>query len=393
MRDLQELLDAVDFVVGAAEGVVAAESVEGAAGAVRHLRGRRGYLGTTLVVALGGGTGSGKSSLLNAIVGEPIAPVGRLRPTTDRPLAWVPAAAEGALDRLLTDLDIHDRHLHDRDPGVALIDLPDMDSVAVSHRRLVERMTAEVDALLWVLDPEKYGDRTLHDGFLGPLAAHADQTVFVLNKVDRVPAEARGALLADVEEALVADGYSSPGVFPVAAAPADGGPQGVEALAQFLETELDHKQAVHAKLVADLAAVVKGLALEAGVWRGAAVGLDRWPAARHAAVSALDPGAGLPDDDAVCRLEDMVAVFAVTEPRLGPSLRQLLGHEAVEQAVASARDAFGAAGPEAAAAVLDARIAAPVIELAEPRARFGAIAAHAHIGARQLAARDGVLTW
>ena len=192
MRDLQELFDAVDLVIGAAAGVAPEESVTAAAQAMRHLRGRRGYHGATLVVALGGGTGSGKSSLLNAIAGERIATVGRIRPTTERPLAWVPASAGDALDRLLDDLGIEDRHLHDRDPGVAMIDLPDMDSIALSHRELVERMTGEVDALLWVLDPDKYHDHILHEDFLAPLAAHAEQTVFVLNKIDRIEPAARG---------------------------------------------------------------------------------------------------------------------------------------------------------------------------------------------------------
>jgi energy-coupling factor transporter ATP-binding protein EcfA2 len=394
MRDLQELFDAVDLVVGAAVGVAPEASVEAAARAMRHLRGRRGYHGATLVVALGGGTGSGKSSLLNAIAGEPIATVGRIRPTTDRPMAWVPSSAGDALDRLLDDLGIDDRHVHDRDPGVAMIDLPDMDSIAVSHRHLVERMTGEVDALLWVLDPDKYHDHTLHEDFLAPLAAHAEQDVFVLNKIDRIDAAARGTVLADVEDVLVADGYADPGVFPVAVDPGDGPPVGVEALVQFLETELDHKRAAHGKLVADVAAVVRTLAVESDVWEGAAAGLDElWAPTRDALVVALDPEAGIPDEDARCRLEDLVATFASRQPAVGPALRSRLGHDRVEETVTAAREARSASGEPAAAAVLDAAIAAPVAELVEPRARLAALAAFAHVGARQLADRDGVMSW
>ena len=43
--------------------------------------------------------------------------------------------------------------------------------------------------------------------------------------------------------------------------------------------------------------------------------------------------------------------------------------------------------------MLDTLVAEPIVEMNQPRARFAAIAAYAHIGARQLAARDGVLTW
>ncbi len=394
VRDLQELFDAADLVIGAAAGAVPEASVVSAAQAMRHLRGRRGYHGSTLVVALGGGTGSGKSSLLNAVVGEPIATVGRIRPTTERPLAWVPASAGSALDRLLDDLGIEDRHRHDRDPGVALIDLPDMDSIAFAHRELVADMMGKVDALLWVLDPDKYHDGALHDGFLTPMAAHAEQTVFVLNKIDRVDPGVRGAVLADVEASLIADGYPDPGVFPVAASPTEGLAVGVDALVQFLETELDHKRTAHGKLIADVAALVRSLAVEAHVWEGAEVGVaERWPVARDAALAALDPVSDLPDEDAVCRIEDLVAVFAVAQPELGPRIRSRLGHEVVDQAVAAARDALIAVGPEAAAGVLDTLVAEPIVEMNQPRARFAAIAAYAHIGARQLAARDGVLTW
>ena len=394
MRDLQELFDAVDLTIGAAVGVVPEPAVIAAAEAMRHLRGRRGYHGSTLVVALGGGTGSGKSSLLNAIAGEDIAASGRIRPTTDRPLAWIPASAGDAIDRLLDDLDIDDRHRHDRDPGVALLDLPDMDSVALAHKETVERMMTKVDALLWVLDPEKYHDETLHRGFLAPLAAHAEQTVFVLNKIDRIDPGDRAAVVADVEDTLIGDGYPDPGVFPIAASPDDGLPVGIEDLVQFLETELDHKRAAHGKLLADIAGVVKSLAFEADVWEGADIGLaERWPIARDAALAALDPRSALPDEDAACRIEDLVAAFATETTALGPQLRARLSHDVAEQVMADARLAMSGPDPTSATALLDRRIAGPIAEVAAPRARFAAIAAYAHIGARQLAARDEVMTW
>lgn len=391
MRDLQELFDAVDLTIGSAVGVVAESEVVAAAEAMRHLRGRRGYHGATLVVALGGGTGSGKSSLLNAIAGEDIAATGRIRPTTDRPLAWIPTAAGDAIDRLLDDLDIDQRHRHDRDPGVALLDLPDMDSIASAHREMVERMMGKVDALLWVLDPDKYHDDTLHRGFLAPMAAHAEQTVFVLNKIDRIDGAARPTVVSAVEAALIDDGYPDPGVFPVAAAPGDGLPVGIGDLVQFLETELDHKRAAHGKLLADIAAVVKTLAIEADVWEGADIGLTRrWPPARQAVLAAVDPTSRLPDEEASCRIEDLVAAFAAEAASLGPQLRARLDHHVTEQVVADARAAIDGSDPEAAGAVLDERIAGPIVELAGPRARFAAIATYAHIGARQLAARDQV---
>ena len=66
-----------------------------------RVRERRGFLGDTLVVALAGGTGSGKSSLLNAIAGRRIAEAGVLRPTTEQALAWIPTDPEPGLVELL----------------------------------------------------------------------------------------------------------------------------------------------------------------------------------------------------------------------------------------------------------------------------------------------------
>ena len=42
--------------------------------------------------------------------------------------------------------------------GLVLVDLPDHDSAAVQHREQVDRILALVDAVIWVVDPEKYAD-------------------------------------------------------------------------------------------------------------------------------------------------------------------------------------------------------------------------------------------
>ena len=50
--------------------------------------------------------------------------------------------------------------------NVAVLDLPDMDSVERTHRERVEELLPRVDAVAWVTDPEKYHDAVLHDDFL-----------------------------------------------------------------------------------------------------------------------------------------------------------------------------------------------------------------------------------
>ncbi len=66
---------------------------------------RGGITGDHTVVALAGATGSGKSSLFNALVGADVATIGARRPTTSLPTAavWGDADASELLDWLGVD--------------------------------------------------------------------------------------------------------------------------------------------------------------------------------------------------------------------------------------------------------------------------------------------------
>src|SRR3954463_12609777 len=62
---------------------------------------RVGFPGDAYVLALVGGTGVGKSSLLNALAGGLVSTASARRPTTAEPVAWVPADEAAALRPLL----------------------------------------------------------------------------------------------------------------------------------------------------------------------------------------------------------------------------------------------------------------------------------------------------
>lgn len=178
--------------------------------AVKH----RMELGMDLtVVALVGGTGSGKSTTFNAISGLEFADSGELRPTTERAAActWGDDAAP-MLDFLGVDADRRIRKgsiLTDEEPefeGLVLLDLPDHDSVAVSHSVQVTQLMPLVDLLIWVLDPQKYADQALHGGYLQGLERRSDAMLVVLNQIDTVPFDQRDRIVEDVKEVLKADG-------------------------------------------------------------------------------------------------------------------------------------------------------------------------------------------
>ena len=139
MSDAMTIVESLDLVVSLAAGHVHPEDLDGAREVANTARARAGHLGTTMVLALVGGTGSGKSSLLNALAGEEVASTSPVRPHTTEPMAWIPSRPAPSLSLLLDRLGIDRRMTHSRFEELAVLDMTDIDSIAASHRDLVER--------------------------------------------------------------------------------------------------------------------------------------------------------------------------------------------------------------------------------------------------------------
>ena len=219
------------------------------------------------MVALAGATGSGKSSLLNALADARIAEPGVRRPTTGHPVAViVPAArpttaAEHGADDLLDWLDVRDRHvagsrvLQESATGLVLLDLPDHDSVVTEHRTIAERLYERVDLLVWVVDPQKYADAALHARYLRGLRDHAGVVVLVLNQADRLdPAEQR-AMVADLQRLAAEDGL---GASPVLAVSASTG-AGVTELRDLLARAAQRRLAATERVTGDVRQAARAL--------------------------------------------------------------------------------------------------------------------------------------
>ena len=217
------------------------------------------------VVALAGSTGSGKSSLFNALAGLNLSPVGVRRPTTGVAHACVWGTPEGAT-KLLDWIGVLPRHRFARESaldaddeaalrGLVLLDLPDFDSVERSHRMEVDRLLGLVDLVVWVVDPQKYADKVVHRSYLREFHRHRDVTVVVLNQADRLtPAEVI-RLLTDLRQLLESDGLG--GVPAIATSAVD--PAGLAELRALLEHAVVDRQAALRRLSGDVDIVAGNL--------------------------------------------------------------------------------------------------------------------------------------
>ncbi|GGZ78466.1 YfjP family GTPase [Streptomyces echinoruber] len=244
---LRSRLDALRELVGLSRARLDGRTLAEAGRVLDEAAARRRLSGQHTVVALAGATGSGKSQLFNALAGVAISETGVRRPTTAAPIvcSWSDGAAT-LIDRLGIPGRLRRRPVHngEGDPrlrGLVLVDLPDHDSVAVEHREQVDRILALVDAVVWVVDPEKYADALLHERYLRPMASHAEVMFVVLNQVDRLPGEAAEQVLDDLRRLLDEDGialgeYGEPGatVLALSALTGDGVGDLREALAEFV---------------------------------------------------------------------------------------------------------------------------------------------------------------
>lgn len=250
---VRSLGNAVELANGRLDDQVLAE----ASRVVKHVDRRLAFAGDDTVIALAGATGSGKSSLFNAISGTRLAEPGLKRPTTHQAMAayWGPELPGELLDWL----EVPRRHLVRGDDaamnGLILMDLPDHDSTVASNRSEVDRLVQLVDMLIWVVDPQKYADAALHNNYLRPLASHADVMLVVLNQADRLNAEQLRAAMRDLRKLLDSEGLSAT---PMVAASALTG-MGIEALRKTIAQAVRNKQTAAVRLASDVSQAAEGL--------------------------------------------------------------------------------------------------------------------------------------
>ena len=248
-RSVASLKDAISYGEGRVPETVLLDAAE----TLERLSQRRELSTEHTVIGFFGATGSGKSTLFNAIAGQNIALSAPTRPTTSTVQAaiWEAEGSEELLDWLGIDKRVYPQtqalaaegeategnkatggvaapntvtepapglfnrirravggrgEMRTRTGGLILLDMPDFDSVTTANRDLAARMMRYVDVLVWVVDPQKYADAVIHRDFMVPLAASGAQALCVLNQADKLAPAEVPAVLASLTRLLQAEG-------------------------------------------------------------------------------------------------------------------------------------------------------------------------------------------
>ena len=209
---------------------------------------RLANLDAPLLAVIGGSTGSGKSTLVNAVLRERVSNPGVIRPTTRQPvLVANPADADwfnspqvlpglarshGAGDEQSTTLRIVPT---DSIPeGLALLDAPDFDSIDDRNRALASQLLAAADLWVFVTTPARYADQLVWN-FLHDAAGRGIEVVVVLNRLDEASA---ATVPDDLRRMMDEAGLNGATVFTVPFVPGLGDESGEEFLQDTLVAEL-----------------------------------------------------------------------------------------------------------------------------------------------------------
>ncbi len=212
------------------------------------------------VVALAGGTGSGKSALFNRLAGADFSAVGVTRPVTRDPHACVWGVAGSG--PLLEWLGVQRRHRYARSSaldrgedamtGLILLDLPDHDSVVTGDSDQVDRLVGLADLMVWVLDPQKYADAAVHRRYLVPLSGHSEVIAVALNQADRLSSGQAEDCVTDLRRLLESEDLHDVPVLLTSAL--NGG--GIDELRKLLVQAVSARRAATARISADVDAIV-----------------------------------------------------------------------------------------------------------------------------------------
>jgi energy-coupling factor transporter ATP-binding protein EcfA2 len=180
---------------------------------VDYLLPRAADAGAPVVVVLLGPTGSGKSSLFNALAGRAVSPSGVLRPTTRRPtvLAHPSDVSPDLLPGLNARGDLEVVTSSDARRGLVVVDSPDFDSVELANRELAVELLEAADLVVFVTTATRYADEVPWT-ILARARQRGVPLLAVLNRLAADTADAE-AVIADYRNLLERGRLADAGAF------------------------------------------------------------------------------------------------------------------------------------------------------------------------------------
>jgi GTP-binding protein EngB required for normal cell division len=216
---LEDLLSRATKLLAAVPNRVLGVSLHGVQQALSLVIAARERLARPLTIAIMGEFSAGKSTFVNALLGEPVAPMGVL-PTTTTINVFRRGTAGGArihyrdgrisvvapeqVQMFLHGIDDVEasriRHVEIERTGrrmgdAAVVDTPGLNALDGFHEHVAREFLDEADAVVWVFSATRSGAAS-EVGMLSELRASGRQVLGVLNKVDTLE-QAEQAELAD----------------------------------------------------------------------------------------------------------------------------------------------------------------------------------------------------
>jgi len=144
-------------------------------------------LRSPIKIGLIGGTGVGKSTIINKLAEKKISADHNIRPYTNKIIVYQYKDFAPIFDKNdpLTIIHHHDRK---EISHLILYDFPDYDSLIPDHRQMVQQYSKELDIIIWVTSPEKYADQSMLS-IMPTLLQSSENYCFVLNKIDQLTIE------------------------------------------------------------------------------------------------------------------------------------------------------------------------------------------------------------
>jgi small GTP-binding protein len=223
---------------------------------LRRFREARDQLTGLFLLVVAGEFNSGKSSFINALLGERVLPEG-VTPTTDRInlLRHGPEITEQHLEAFLLERTYPAELLRE----ITIVDTPGTNAIIRRHEELTRDFIPRADLVLFVTSADRPFTES-ERGFLEQIREWGKKIVFVVNKIDILPRpEERQQVLGFVREHAQALLAEAPRLFPVSArealaARADGSTEGwrtsgFDEVDTYLVRTLNQEERIRLKLL------------------------------------------------------------------------------------------------------------------------------------------------